>query len=463
MKIKWKKYITRENADLITTAEVDVAFFKAIEKFLKIKKGALFTYFTDNNFIHYITFDSYILGKHIFNRHFSTSHKIIKYYNRGMKWWKKEENSSLNWQNKLNKELSQKNLLKAFYAFRKSFKTINYVFSVPPYIAIEAWQHDLDRVLNNLIQKNRLQENREEILTSIYKPWKKTSLLEIEGKIKKGIPIKKILKDYQFLRSWTAVWYRPIEREWTESFVKPESSKIKIKKLSKSELIKILKPNKKERNFLELTPYVIFIKDWRDDIRRRHAYAWHFLFDDIAKNYKVDFKDLGYFTLDELGQCLKKDKLDINIITRRKKHSCVIIKAGDQLKVRILEGSGIKKYGRIVKEIEKYKKSPTIKGLIAQPGYAKGIVKIFKSYHDIKHIKMGDILVAATTHPNYLPAMKKAAAFITDEGGIASHAAIVAREFKKPCIVGTKIATRVLNDGDLVEVDANNGVIRILK
>jgi pyruvate,water dikinase len=52
---------------------------------------------------------------------------------------------------------------------------------------------------------------------------------------------------------------------------------------------------------------------------------------------------------------------------------------------------------------------------------------------------------------------------VTDEGGVTCHAAIVAREMKKPCIIGTKIATKVLKDGDLVEVDANKGVVKILK
>lgn len=59
--------------------------------------------------------------------------------------------------------------------------------------------------------------------------------------------------------------------------------------------------------------------------------------------------------------------------------------------------------------------------------------------------------------------MKKAAAFVTDEGGIACHAAIVAREMRKPCIVSTKIATRALKDGDLVEVDANHGIVTKLR
>jgi pyruvate,water dikinase len=58
--------------------------------------------------------------------------------------------------------------------------------------------------------------------------------------------------------------------------------------------------------------------------------------------------------------------------------------------------------------------------------------------------------------------MEKAAAFVTDAGGILSHAAITAREMKKPCIIGTKVATKVFNDGDMVEVDAESGIIKKL-
>ncbi|MBU4458542.1 hypothetical protein KKF60_01405 [Patescibacteria group bacterium] len=108
-------------------------------------------------------------------------------------------------------------------------------------------------------------------------------------------------------------------------------------------------------------------------------------------------------------------------------------------------------------------KGNEIKGQIAYKGKVKGVVKKVSKVFDIDKVKKGDILVAAMTMPKYLPAMKKAIAFITDEGGITCHAAIVAREMKKPCIIGTKIATDILKDGDLIEVDANEGVVRILK
>ncbi len=96
-------------------------------------------------------------------------------------------------------------------------------------------------------------------------------------------------------------------------------------------------------------------------------------------------------------------------------------------------------------------------------GIARGKARVILKKKDIALLEDGEVLVTAMTTPDYLPAMKKAAAFVTDEGGITCHAAIVARELRKPCIIGTKVATQVLKNGDLVEVDATNGVVNIIQ
>ena len=103
------------------------------------------------------------------------------------------------------------------------------------------------------------------------------------------------------------------------------------------------------------------------------------------------------------------------------------------------------------------------KGMVASQGVARGIVKIVLKRDDVSHVASGSVVVASMTRPEMVPAMQRACAIITDEGGVTSHAAIVSRELKKPCIIGTKIATKVLKDGDEVEVNANVGVVRILK
>jgi len=104
-----------------------------------------------------------------------------------------------------------------------------------------------------------------------------------------------------------------------------------------------------------------------------------------------------------------------------------------------------------------------IKGNSAYRGKIKGVVRKVFEVLDMKKVKKGDILVTSMTTPDLIAINKNFSAIITDEGGITCHAAIIAREMKKPCIIGTKIAMQVLKDGDLVEVDANKGVVRILK
>ena len=79
---------------------------------------------------------------------------------------------------------------------------------------------------------------------------------------------------------------------------------------------------------------------------------------------------------------------------------------------------------------------------------------------DLNHLPSDFILVANSTHPKDIQLIQKCSAMVIDEGGILSHATIISRELKKPCIVGTKIATKVFKDGDVVEVDANTGIIR---
>ena len=123
-----------------------------------------------------------------------------------------------------------------------------------------------------------------------------------------------------------------------------------------------------------------------------------------------------------------------------------------------------KEYPHYILQAEKVEKGiMSITGQVAFQGFVKGRVKILRRRDQINIIGVGDIIVSPMTTPDFLPAMKKAAAFVTDEGGITCHAAIMSRELKIPCVIGTKIATKVLKDGDLVEVDAEKGIVKIIK
>ncbi len=105
-------------------------------------------------------------------------------------------------------------------------------------------------------------------------------------------------------------------------------------------------------------------------------------------------------------------------------------------------------------------------GTLASKGknsVVQGKVCIILDPFNSKKFQKGNILVAAMTSPEYVFLMEKAAAIVTDAGGLTCHAAIVCREFGLPCIVGTRIATQVLHDGDLVEINTAKGTVKILK
>ena len=103
--------------------------------------------------------------------------------------------------------------------------------------------------------------------------------------------------------------------------------------------------------------------------------------------------------------------------------------------------------------------APILVGAPASPGIGVGPVKIIFSPKEIGKIKVGDILVAPQTNPDYVPAMKKAAAIITEKGGRTSHAAIVSRELGIPAVVGADRATKILKDDMIVTVNGQAGEI----
>jgi phosphohistidine swiveling domain-containing protein len=125
----------------------------------------------------------------------------------------------------------------------------------------------------------------------------------------------------------------------------------------------------------------------------------------------------------------------------------------------VYEGKGTYSTREILEE-ESHAGITETKGLVAFKGKVKGIAKVVYLVNELEKVKKGDILVTQMTFPNFIAAMQRAAAFVTDEGGITCHAAIVAREMRKPCIIGTKIATKIFKDGDLIEVDAYNGIVK---
>lgn len=185
------------------------------------------------------------------------------------------------------------------------------------------------------------------------------------------------------------------------------------------------------------------------------------ILDYISNKTKISKKLLYFLSKDELIDFLINDKKPNELELKKRRNGFIFCKKG----IILINNKPIKKVfadlGYNYKTVNIFNLKE-LKGSIACKGVVKGKIRVIMSKNKILSIKNKEILVASMTTPEYLPAMKKATAIITDEGGITCHAAIIAREMQKPCIIGTKIATQVLKDGDFVEVDANKGVVRIL-
>jgi pyruvate,water dikinase len=112
-----------------------------------------------------------------------------------------------------------------------------------------------------------------------------------------------------------------------------------------------------------------------------------------------------------------------------------------------------------VAESTKPAQQPLLRGLAASPGVATGRVRILNSAAESAALLPGEVLVTAMTSPDWVPIMRRAAAIVTDAGGMTSHAAIVSRELGVPCVVGTRTATQTLHDGTLVTVNGREGTV----
>jgi pyruvate,water dikinase len=183
-----------------------------------------------------------------------------------------------------------------------------------------------------------------------------------------------------------------------------------------------------------------------------------------AKGFGLSLEQMERLTNDEIRMLANKTisiARSIKLGEEREK-GCVLGIIG--LKKFIVTGKEADLISRIAST--EISATDNISGKTANPGKAMGPVKIIpqddydKMIETAKELKEGDIMVCGMTQPDITFALNKAAAFVTDEGGITSHAAIISREMNKPCVIGTKIATKVLRDGDMVEVDAEKGIVR---
>ncbi len=182
---------------------------------------------------------------------------------------------------------------------------------------------------------------------------------------------------------------------------------------------------------------------------------------ELGKRVGLDsWIDVRYLTLEELRAFIHEKRIvNKDYIRERKEYWTALLEDGV---ISLTYGREARELTDRILEKDEVTDTKEFKGLSAYPGVVRGIACVVTSAKDRDKFKQGQILVTVDTTTELTSIIKKSAAIVADQGGLLSHTAIVSREFKIPCIVRTKIGTKLVKDGDEIEVDAGKGIVRIL-
>ena len=327
-------------------------------------------------------------------------------------------------------------LIRSKFSLKKKLQALYEIFTLHiTYVWLtHGFEHLYKKRLYNEAAKYIPADELDKFIGDVSYPSKKNAHSYLEQDLKSNMPIKKVWQKYAWIKARDG---------FSEGFTMTELLKGR-KEIRKSEhkVFKRPKIPKELRELVSIAQDLVYLRTLRTDILYELLWLARPILKEAASYYKIPFTEMKNVSVQDL--IAGTPKIHPNHITYISFNGSFAI-----IDQPILNDS--------------YGKKKELKGLIANKGVVRGTVKIVKTAYEIGKVKKGDILFAPTTAPSYIIGMKKAAAFVTDEGGITSHAAIVSREMGKPCIIGTKIGTKVFKDGDFVELDANKGTVKIIK
>jgi len=188
------------------------------------------------------------------------------------------------------------------------------------------------------------------------------------------------------------------------------------------------------------------------------------LLPNLEKRFGIKNQLSRQFTFQELLQFILTGEYDLVELKKRDDYFAIGMSSGRVFLKSSDEGRFYAK--TLLPDLSKHEDE--IEGQIAKMGLVRGNAYVLHwnakdVVKEMEDMPKGSILVAGQTRPQLMPAIRKSAAIVTDEGGITSHAAIVSRELGIPCVIGTKVATKIIKTGDVIEVDANDGKVRIIE
>ncbi len=251
------------------------------------------------------------------------------------------------------------------------------------------------------------------------------------------------------------------KKEGIELEIKNNRQNFEVLHNNRQKLMDSLKLTEVDLKDLDFARLVIQWIDLRKIGMMHFFYYLSMIIGYVSKEMNIPYQDLATYTFDEFGSFLESGyKLSDEEIKRRKAGIFIVWEKDKNLQIF---------YGKEAQELlvlaTAFKFEDSIKGQVASRGgvnnFSGKVRIVLNPSEDV--FEEGEILVTSMTRVEFVPLMRKAKAIITDEGGIACHAAIISRELGIPCIIGTKIATKVLKDGMMVEVNLENGVVKIIE
>lgn len=227
------------------------------------------------------------------------------------------------------------------------------------------------------------------------------------------------------------------------------------------DLVKKLKIDAYHQKLFSVLRTSAFLLDYKKEQFTKCHYQIMSLFREVAKRLKISETHIRIYTPEELKQFLLHNKALSGERLKSRYAYAAYYWYGNKFK--LYENKEARTFFDREVRKESREEARQFEGIIASAGKYVGRARVISHPRELNNFKKGEILVAQMTSPEYVVAMKKAGAIITDRGGVTCHAAVVSRELGVPCVVGTGNATKILKTGDLVELNANHNSVRIIK
>ena len=245
----------------------------------------------------------------------------------------------------------------------------------------------------------------------------------------------------------------------SEKEIKEIESHQKEKEKRFNELLTLTKNDPALQTLIKTANEAVYFRSHRTEIYYSSPIYLAELFKAIAQKLGLkDYRDLLYLYADEIIPLLETGKKAPSELIAQRKIAYAVIPDGATYSS--IEGKAALELAEKLQLRGAHENTGIVHGQSAYMGKVRGIAVVVHHVGELNKVKKRMILVAHATNVNFVPALKLVSGIVTEEGGILSHASIISRELKIPAVIGTKHATKTFKDGEMIEVDANKGIVR---